>query len=392
MLGACGPERTVEPTPLVETAPTPDLRTQAFKLTIDTRSGRVDVTPPAAGTTTLDASRLSLIDGPSLSRVGGPRRSLLGGDAIALSFTPCVFSAIPDRSKKRCTMTLAIANHLDATDLVTPTTFPRPPQGTNGILVFPFTAASVPGGEEVVPSPDWDLGPANFFNDNTCSGSGKTDCFRYEVFPSPLYAGEVTQARPVGFDIPATAEVVTVYLVAAADLRDNPVRTAMLTAVPQLCGTVDYGAVPPNVAIAGFYLAITSTKVGFCSFPNSLPAGARVRSASLRLFGWEHPVPSILVQRVNWGTSLEPSDLLVPTLQLVGPLVLEDPTYWDAIWKWFVARSARAGVQGAVNEQQAYIQFRIMFDPSVTEGSGIFAGTGSDPLTHPKLVVQYTQP
>jgi hypothetical protein len=379
ILAACGPERAVEPAP-TEPVPGPDLRAQAFKLTIDTRSGRIDVAPPARATASVDGLALSL----------------LGGDAIALSTGACVFSAIPDRSKKRCTMNLSIGNLLSAADLVSPTTFPRPPQGTSGILVFPFTATT-PAGGEVAPSPDWDLGPVNFFNDNTCSGADKTDCYRYELFPSPLYALESTPARQVGFDIPASASSVTVYLVVAADLRDNPVLTRMLTAVPELCGDVNLDLVPPLVQVAHEYLWVSSTRIGFCSFPNKLPAGARIHSASIRLFtDILAEAEAVVVQRVNWGPVLEPSDVLLPTLNTVGRLLVEDEAYRGGGWKWVAAAGAGSAVQGAVNEQQTLIQFRLIQDRDAGAGGDpfitTFVGTGGPTGQHPKLVVHYTLP
>ena len=116
--------------------------------------------------------------------------------------------------------------------------------------------------------------------------------------------------------------------------------------MPQLCGYINYDQIPPLVVNAGYYLSVSSARVSFCSFPNSLPAGARVRSASLRLFTYQTPP----------------------------------------------AGGAGGAVQGAINEQQTYIQFRIMLDPSAYGESGSFAGTDSEIITHPKLVVRYTLP
>jgi hypothetical protein len=399
VLGACGPERTVEPTPLVETAPVPDLRAQAFKVTIDTRSGQVEVTPPSAGTATLDGSRLSPIGGPSFSRVGGPNRSLIGGEAVGVNLTPCTFSAIPDRSKRRCTMALALRNVMAATDLVTPTLFPQPPQGTNGILVFPFSPTAFPGGEEVVPSPDWDLGPTNFFNDNTCSGSGKTDCFRYEVFPSPLYAREVTPSpRNVGFDIPASADWVTAYFIVAADLRDNPVQVATLRVVPELCGLIDYSKDPPLVIMPNYpgdqLLYTDGRRTTFCTFSSTLlPPRARIVSAILRVFSWGgiSPTEVVLAQRVDWGSTLEPADLQLPTLNSERPFTIEDPSYAGAYYMWYVARGLKDAMQAAVDEGQTTIQFRIVPGTN-SPGALYFYGPVASQNVRPQLVVQYSLP
>jgi hypothetical protein len=379
---ACSADRIVEPAP-VATVPTAtsDLQRQAFKLSIDVASGLVDVTPPSRRTATVD----------------GPSFSLLGDDAIQLSLTSwtCAMT-LPDRTKKRCTGDLAIRNRLAATDMVTPTTFPRPPQGTNGILVFPFSATVSPGGEEVVPSPDWDLGPANFFNDASCSGSGKTDCFRYEVFPSPLYA-LTSASRQIGFDIPANATGVTLYVVVSADLRDNPWRTAILPTVEELCGMIDFYEEEPRVIMPNYpgdqLLYVDSKRITFCSFRNTLPGGVRVQSAGLRVFSWGGLLGDgdVMAQRVNWGPTLEPSDVLLPTLNTQRSFAIEDASYAGATYMWYVARNLKDAVQGALAEGQTYVQFRIMREPSGT-GSLYFFGPVASTIVRPQLVVQYTVP
>ena len=82
---------------------------------------------------------------------------------------------------------------------MTPTTFPKPPQG-EGLLVFPYTAAAlgVPGGG-AVPNALWDEAPINFFNDfGGCAGGKTSDCYRWERYSSPLAAGETSAARTSG--------------------------------------------------------------------------------------------------------------------------------------------------------------------------------------------------
>ena len=75
-------------------APSP-LAGAAFRLTIDVRSGRVDVAPPA--TASASASPASF--------------SLLGADAVAVTASPCTWSAVPNNAKlRRCTLTLTVGS------------------------------------------------------------------------------------------------------------------------------------------------------------------------------------------------------------------------------------------------------------------------------------------
>ncbi|MGH7581103.1 MAG: hypothetical protein ACREM9_13065, partial [Gemmatimonadales bacterium] len=123
---ACSPDSPATG-PEFPTAP-PDLAESAYELRIDVASGRITVTAPPALVRVVPATGSTMAN------------SLLGRDAVRLHPTDCSFSVIPNNSKqKRCTLNLAIENLLQFTDLVTPTTFPRPPQGTTGLLVFPYT-------------------------------------------------------------------------------------------------------------------------------------------------------------------------------------------------------------------------------------------------------------
>jgi hypothetical protein len=96
-----------------------------------------------------------------------------------------------------------------------------------------------------VPNSAWDNAPANFFNDFGGCVSGKTsDCYRWESFGSPLYAGETSAARTVGFDVDKAAQSVSAYIVVAADLRDNPPETVTILPEGPLCGWVTKVDVP----------------------------------------------------------------------------------------------------------------------------------------------------
>jgi hypothetical protein len=267
VLAGCGGDR---PTAPGVPEPPPDLAQAAFQLTIDVGTGRVEVASPGRPS------------GAGLSY------SLLAADAVSLATTPCVFSAIPLNKKQvRCTFQLAVANKLESGDLVTPTV-PAPPAGTNGIVVFPFTAAAQSAnGSSAVANADWDNPPRNFFNDfSGCGGGAASDCYRSETYPGPLLAGESTPLRTVGFDVDKAAQRVSVYVLVAADLG----RRISLASTPERCGNVaseqstvhfvpsmDFS--PVAGATATGYLVR-----GFCSFDLSpIPAHAKVVAAVLRL-------------------------------------------------------------------------------------------------------------
>jgi hypothetical protein len=296
---ACDGEPTSPPA-----APSPgptapaDVADHAFLLTIDVATGQVTVRAPQ------QASR------SAAAGAGGPSFSLLGTDAIALHAGNCVFTSIANNAKlKRCTLSLAIENRLSATDLVTSTSFPRPPAGA-GIVVFPFTvgALGVNGGT-AVPNASWDGAPANFFNDFTGCASGKTsDCYRWESFASPLRAGATSAATTVGFDVDKNANDVAVYLGVAADLRDNPIQTLVL--LPELDNCSYHSRADPNMHINPDTLrvgTVVDTRI-LCSFElHDLPAGVEILSADLRLFQTETfgdvgRLDGVLVDHMDYGT------------------------------------------------------------------------------------------
>jgi hypothetical protein len=384
MLAACSDGGARAPTAPEADRPR-DLSAQAFRLTIDTHSGRIDVASPPG------ASRASAPLGLSLS--------LLGRDAVDVEVEDaCTFTTIPDKPKyKRCTFPIRLRNRLLATDLVTPTQFPRPPQGASGILAFAWTAVSPQINEDVAPSPDWDLGPANFFNDFIgCSMGGKSDCYRYELFASPLYAGGTSGIQPVGFDVPNAAQTVTAYIVIAADLRDNPVRTAELGPVNALCGmTGEFEGFDPSVRTDWLYIYVSRNftaqgqNVGFCSFSNGLPAGARVVRAKLRMFRYNATI-GVTAEHVDYGTTLEVSDSHLAALSTLGQLTIEDPSYSSADSYWMQV-NATSAVQAAVNAGRPLFQFRLMPSP-LGDGFSAWAGAQAPSEKRPELVVEYRLP
>jgi hypothetical protein len=263
-----------EPSPTAATDPVvPDIGLSAFPLTIDVPSGRITVAPPARPSESATAVSLSLI----------------GSEAVALHASTCTWSTTPGNSKqKRCRFDLAIENRLGGIDLRTPTTFPQPPAGTTGILVFPFTAASLgTPSNGATPTTDWNNAPANFFNDFGGCSRGN-DCYRSETYAAPLFSGETSEAQTVGFDVDKNAQTVVAYIVVAADLRDaTPAQTVTVPANAALCGTVSKQTDGSLVVVPLALLRVgtESGGIGFraaCSF--TLPPNVHITKATLRLY------------------------------------------------------------------------------------------------------------
>ena len=276
-----------------------DVAGQAFLLTIDVPTGQVTVRAPER------ESR------GAAAIAGGPSFSLLGSDAITLDAGNCTFSSIPNNAKlKRCSMTLAIENQLSSTDLLTPTSFPRPPAGVSGILVFPYTAAGlgIPSGT-AVPNALWDGAPANFFNDfGTCSTGKTSDCYRWESYPSPLNAGATTAARTVGFDVDKNAHTVAAYIVVAADLSDNPIQTLNILPEPENCSYHERGETVLHINPEILRVSNIVDYRAVCSFLlEDVPAGVDILSADLRLFQTEaggaiEDLGQVQVDHMDYGT------------------------------------------------------------------------------------------
>ena len=151
----------------------------AFLAEVNVRSGQIRVSAPSVSLVSSPASRMS----------GGPAFSLVGGDAVLLTTSNFVASPVGafQPGKVRVTFDVALTNRLSNVQLAGPTTFPAPPAGTTGPLLFPYDIAVattsggiggggndvivvLPSGGLVAPSPDWDGAPFNFFNDSSCSG------------------------------------------------------------------------------------------------------------------------------------------------------------------------------------------------------------------------------
>jgi hypothetical protein len=143
-----------------------------------------------------------------------------------------------------------------------------------------------------MPNADWDNAPANLFNDfSGCSTSKTTDCYRSETFLASVYGGETSEPRAVGFDVDKDAHTVSAYVVVAADLRDNPLRTLVVPPEAQDCGIVqDFGTTSERIDRNSlFFQASNFPGIGerrsLCSFNLAgLPLDVDVRSATLGLY------------------------------------------------------------------------------------------------------------
>ncbi len=219
-LSGCTAELKVAGPSIPPEGPVPGFARAAFLATVEVATGRIVITTP------------------SVAAAGSPADfSLVGGDAVML--TTSNFAASPvgafQPGKVRVTFDIGITNRLGNIDLVGPSTFPLPPPGTAGPLLFPFDIAvavttggvGAGGGGDVIvvlpsqglvaPSTDWDGDPWNFLNDSTCAAGD--DCFRWEEF-TPIPPGGTAAPRRIGFDIDPTVGQFTARLIVAADLSD----------------------------------------------------------------------------------------------------------------------------------------------------------------------------
>jgi hypothetical protein len=373
------------------TAPPPDLTASAFELRIDGQTGEIRVTPPPIS----PAQVISSV---------GLAASLLGRDAVEMSATPCVFTPIPNNSKqRRCTFSIRLTNKLTVTDLVTPTTFPRPPQGTAGLLVFPYTAASlgVPGGG-AVPNDAWNYAPANFFNDFSGCTTGKTsDCYRYELFAGPLYGGESTGWQEVGFDVDKAAFDAAVYLVVAADLRENLPQQVRIPASE--CKRLARDGDSFN-EILTLSLTISANIYDFgtervtCSFPLGDLAGRRVKQATVRFIQdftegspYDNGLAPVVMDWMTWTGTPSAQDLWLGagdvSTQSVNIGTLSDRDEDDTERTLDVT----ARVLGDLGAGRAATRYRIRFlhDDGSASGSTGFHKDGPD---SPVLIVEYVNP
>jgi hypothetical protein len=374
--------------PTAPDAPTTpaDLAKAAFQLTIDVPTGRVSVAFARQAAT---ASSLT---------PGGPTFSLVGNDIVTLHATDCTFTAVPNNSKqKRCTLGLAIENRLKLVDLVTPTTFPRAPAGTDGLLVFPFTSAGlgVPGGG-AAPTTAWDNGPTNFFNDfGGCSGGKTSDCYRWERFPSPLAAGATSASRPVGFDVDKAAQSVSVFIVVAADVRDAEPKRLTLGAEVTGCGSLRQFIGGQSASLGALHVFQPSGAIsyGLCSF--ALPALLRDKN----IVGATLTLSQVSMDQeffdngrtveADWVTYDVPIalsgfftiDFLKTSLATVTETLDAGPRTVDVL----------AAVLGDLAADRARTQFRLSPKGPLTTGLGEVVFDGTDGDNPPSLTILYRE-
>jgi hypothetical protein len=216
------------------TPPRTDLLRSAVRIHVDLAQGTAVTVSP--DTRSAAAAGLSL--------------ALVGRNELLANVDNIHRSAVGEFTKKkvRVTMDVALTNRLTHAAFVAPT-FPTPPAGSSGVLLFPFATAVTAGSGNVAPSPDWDGPPINFFND-TDAGCYlyKSDCYRWEAYPAPLTGGLSTAARTVGFDVDPTVTAFDTYFVLAADLTSLGVVAGRVTSVAVLGD--------PQVPVAGATLTL----------------------------------------------------------------------------------------------------------------------------------------
>ena len=299
--------------PVLPPAPpdNPQLVQAAFVFHVNTATGQVVISKPQSTVNSLSGPARSGLGGP-----GGPSFSLIGGDAIDLIASNFAATGVGTGGalpgKIRVSFDLAVLNQLNGVDLITPT-FPTPPPGVSGIIIFPFAThvtvtnggvsvggsgdsviIELPNRGEVAPSTDWDGdgtagsgAPFNFFNDTGCP-AGSNDCYRWEAFAQPLTSGSVSASRKVGFDIEPTVANFSAKIIVAADLRNGTASTpgtvGGTVSSPQrgalggvtvnvsggftgtTSGTGSYSI--PNVAIGGHTVTLSGLPAG-CTDPGS---------------------------------------------------------------------------------------------------------------------------
>jgi hypothetical protein len=273
----------------------PQYRGAAYQFEVSTTKKTVKVIPPTSGTINGPSGSVNLDVKPS--GVGGVRQSLLGPEVIDIRVVPGSFVAgplnNPTAGKRLISFDVIIDNKLNSVNLIKPT-FPTPPAGAAGPLLFPFEitvpttsggATGGPGSIVVVPprggsvtvNTEWDGSPFNFFNDAGC-GATANDCFRYEEF-SVIQAAQSSNARKIGFEIDASVGDFTVKVIAAADLQNSTggVGVGTISGVVSSPQLGNLGNV--NVGVSGGFSGTTAAGTGAYSIAN-VTSGSRTVSVT----------------------------------------------------------------------------------------------------------------
>lgn len=362
--------------PAAPEMPGPDLGGHAFQLRIDAVTGAIQVAPPREATSANAAAVR-------------PSFSLIGSDGIEFDVrSGCRFSAIPNRPRhRRCTFNVDLRNLMQGVDLVTPTEFPRPPAGVTGIMLFPWTAvARGTTDTTAVPSPDWDHGPADFFNDfMSCSSGAKTDCYRFETLPSPVYGGASAGRAEIGFDIPIGATSVDAYIVVAADLRPN--RPVTFPVYASQCNEVQSdGGISPFGGIQVGRVIDDPVRVSraFCTFDNPMPGDARLLSAQLRLtvLGAHDSPGTLQAEYLDFGPTIEQEDYDLPSV--AGAHIFQCCQEGGRVF----AGAGATELQQAVDAGAEEFGYRFTTDD---ESAGYYSIVGSGTVDLPVLELTWTR-
>jgi hypothetical protein len=284
--GACTEEPAAPVSPLIPPEPpdNPQILSAAWTMDVNRLTGKVRITPPKKG---LNASDLQVLADYFGVEPGSPDLSILAGDVIEINTVDGTFSTsavgafIPGFA--RTTFEVTVRNKLTGANIVTPT-FPAPPPGTEGILLFPFeivvtetpggatggledgtvVVVELPNGGAVAPSTNWDVAPHNFFNDSDCP-AGATDCYRSEPFAQPLLGGATSAGRQIGFDHEPTVVQFRVRMILAGDLQDATPNT------------------PPTAEAGGPYTGARGVAITLAGSGTDPDAGGSIAS-----FAWDY--------------------------------------------------------------------------------------------------------
>ena len=356
LAGCGGSDRDLVPT-APETPESIDFGAHAFQLTIDARTGEIEVNGPR---TAMSARVIQ----------NAPSFSLIGSDGVEFEVrSGCQFAPIPNRPRhRRCTFRVELTNRMQGVDLVTPTEFPRPPAGVTGILLFPWTAVAEGGTDPTaVPSPDWDHGPVDFFNDFVgCSSGGKSDCYRYETLPSPVYGGSFAGTPEIGFDIPIDATRVTAYIVVAADLRPN--RQVTFPVFASQCNDVKSDGTFGNLPeLEVGRLHDDPVKRAFCIFDNPLPSDALLVTGEIRVT-FTQGGGNVRAEYLDFGPTIDVEDFDLPSTT--------DPRPFQCCREAGRSFAGVSGVQEANDAGVEELGFRFTAEDEES-GRSLFTGSGT---------------
>ncbi len=260
-MAACSADQSTKLAPVLPSDPalTPQIRGAAFVFDVDRNSGRVKITAPNGGAI---SARLDGNGGISLD--GTPNTSILAGDVVELTTSGLTSTTVGCAATKVCvSFQVSITNRLTGVELITPT-WPTPPAGATGPLLFPFSSVTTtttggsstsgdgteiivetPSFGAIAPNGDWDNAPHSFFNDTDCNATvptgAPTDCYRSEPYPTIPAAGTTT-SRTVGFTVDPTVSRFRIRALLVADLR------SAVIAYGSVGGTVSSAALGGPVA------------------------------------------------------------------------------------------------------------------------------------------------